>query len=156
MGAAFRVAVPILAFALAGAPATASAAGGERQTLRGVVTIEFPAFDRTEGGCAADAKGSVSKLKRGNRVRIYRGRLEDPADNSSLDVGSKPIGKGKVGHGKVNRDTRDCDVAFTARRVPVLPPDEFYVVEVRGIATTQTVSAARVEDGNLGAIPASI
>ena len=50
-----------------------------------------------------------------------------------------------------------CNVAFTINGVKVLPDDEFYVVEVQGISTTQTVSAQRVkDDSSLGTIPAEL
>jgi hypothetical protein len=141
-------------FALAINVATPASAG-TTQDLHGVITIDFPDYEKTTGkGCKADAIGSVAKLKKGNRVRVLRGVVEDPA-SKALDV-KKVIGRGKVGKGTINDTTDSCDVAFRVKNAPVLPDDEFYVVEVRGIATTQTVSAQRVVDGDLGTIPAEI
>lgn len=136
------------------APGPAGAIGAA-QRLRGVITIEFPSFDPTGDRCKADRFGSVSKLKGGNRVLVYRGVTEEPG-RSSIDISDKPIARGKVRTGKVNDTTDNCDVAFTVPDAPVLPDDEFYVVEVRGIATTQTISASTADDGDLGSIPASI
>lgn len=144
--------VGILALGVAAAPAVARPAGKPTQKLHGVITIEFPDYERTSSGCKADKFGNVAKLKKGNRVLVYRGTQ----DGTSVDVAKKPLARGEVGTGKIDDTTDDCAVRFTVAKVPVLPDDEFYVVEVKGIATTQTVSAERVEKGDLGPIPASI
>ena len=144
--------VGMLALGAAAAPAAARPAGKPTQKLHGVITIEFPDYERTSSGCRADTIGSVAKLKTGNRVLVYRGTQ----DGISVDVSKKPIATGKVGTGKIDDTTDDCAVRFTTAKAPVLPDDEFYVVEVKGIATTQTVSAVLVEKGDLGPIPASI
>lgn len=143
-----------MAFALTatGTAAGARPTGAKTQKLHGVITIEFPDYERTDADCKADKFGSVAKLKKGNRVLVYRGTK----DGSSVDVARKPLAKGKVGSGTIDDATDDCAVRFTVPNVRVLPDDEFYVVEVKGISTTQTVSAVRVEDGDLGPIPASI
>ena len=141
----------IAALGAAAAPAAARPAA-KTQKLHGVITIEFPDYQRTSGGCRADEFGNVARLQQGNRVRVYRGT----EDGTSVHVAKKPLAEGKVGTGTIDDATDDCAVRFTVAKARVLPDDEFYVVEVKGIATTQTVSAARVEDGDLGAIPASI
>jgi len=141
----------VLALGVVAAPAGARPAVRTTK-LHGVITIEFPDYERTDGDCRADDLGNVAKLKRGNPVRVYRGT----ADGTSVRVAKKPMAEGKVGTGTVDATNDECAVKFSAGRARVLPDDEFYVVEVKGIATTQTVSAARVVDGDLGAIPASI
>ena len=141
-------------FALAVALASPAAAGATRD-LRGVITIDFPDYEKTKGkGCKPDTIGNVAKLKKGNRVRVLRGVIEDPA-SKALDV-KGVIARGTVGKGKINASTENCDVAFRVKDAPVLPDDQFYVVEITGISTTQTVSAQRVVDGDLGEIPAEI
>jgi hypothetical protein len=138
---------------LAVAPAASARA---TRDLHGVITIEFPDYQKTTGkGCKADTIGSVAKLKAGNRVRVYRGVVKN-TETKALDVKGAPIAKGKVGKGKLNDATDTCDVAFRAKDAPVLPDDQFYVVEVQGISTTQTVSAPRVTNGDLGSIPAEL
>jgi hypothetical protein len=135
--------------------AAAPASAGETHDLHGVVTIDFPDYEKTKGrGCRADAIGSVAKLEKGNRVRVLRGVIEDPT-SKALDV-KRVIARGKVGKGTINDSTDTCDVAFRVKEAPVLPDHEFYVVEISGISTTQSVSAQQVVDGDLGKIPAEI
>jgi hypothetical protein len=140
---------------LAASGSAGAAVAGRTQDLHGVVRIDFPDFVKTSGhGCKADTVGSVARLQPGNRVWVHRG-VRKSAGTKALAV-KRVIAAGRVARGTFDAATDSCEVAFRVKGVPVLPDDEFYVVEVQGISTTQTVSAPRVTDGDLGAIPAEL